>query len=290
MIYLEDYIDDEYANKIIDFLTKDSEDGNNNQYIIDLKKRRVKHYGYEFRYGTNDCDETKPLTGLENKMPECCNELISKMLNDKLINTAPDQLTVNIYEPGHGIGPHIDNIHAFDDYIISLSLISSVIMEFKQKETKKFSKIHLKPKSLLVLKDESRYKWSHSIPERKHDLIQDSDGRILVEKREQRISLTFRKVKPLSKQNNNKITTESNQAQQLELVLPSNNSEAQNFEKSYVHVIYNEIADHFSHTRHSAWPGVASFINSMEPYSFMLDVGCGNGKYLNLRKDLYCVT
>lgn len=33
--------------------------------------------------------------------------------------------------------------------------------------------------------------------------------------------------------------------------LPENELEAQEFERSYVHTIYNEISDHFSHTRHS---------------------------------------
>ena len=74
-----------------------------------------------------------------------------------------------------------------------------------------------------------------------------------------------------------------------ELNLPRNDSEARNFELSHVHTVYNQIADHFSNTRHSAWPGVAKFIESMEQYSQMIDVGCGNGKYLNLRKDLFCV-
>lgn len=72
--------------------------------FIDLKKRRVKHYGYEFRYGTNDCDLTQPLTEPDKRMPELCSRLIERMLADNLIHARPDQLTVNFYEPGHGIG------------------------------------------------------------------------------------------------------------------------------------------------------------------------------------------
>lgn len=254
----------------------------NQNSIVGLKRRRVKHFGYEFQYGSNNCDETKPLTDPENKMPEILDELFDRMLSDKLIDAKPDQLTVNYYEPGQGIGPHIDNTVAFENFIISLSLMSSAIMEFRQKETKKISKILLNPNSLLVLKGQSRYKWSHSIPERKHDLVKSSDsGQYLVLKRDFRISLTFRKVIPLSAQ---KKTMKIDEPQ---MIIPSNDSEAKNFEKSYVQSIYNEIADHFSHTRHSAWPGVARFIDSMQSKSFMIDVGCGNGKYLNLRNDLY---
>lgn len=74
-----------------------------------------------------------------------------------------------------------------------------------------------------------------------------------------------------------------------DLILPKNDHEASQFEKSHVHNVYNQIAEHFSHTRHSAWPGVANFINSMTPNSTMLDVGCGNGKYLGVRNDLITV-
>ncbi|RNA26571.1 SDA1 -like protein [Brachionus plicatilis] len=278
--YLEDYIQDSYAKKIVDFFTEQDENQNS---VVGLKRRRVKHFGYEFKYGSNNCDDTKPLTDPENKMPQVLDELFEKMLNDKLIHVKPDQLTVNFYEPGQGIGPHIDNTVAFDNFIISLSLMSSTMMEFRQKETKKISKILLKPNSLLVLKGESRFNWSHSIPERKHDLFKDSNsGQYLVLKRNMRISLTFRKVIPLSEQKK-----KMEKIDEPQMTIPSTDFEAKNFEKSFVQSIYNEIADHFSHTRHSAWPGVNRFITSMEPRSFMIDIGCGNGKYLNLRNDLY---
>ncbi|GIX64221.1 methyltransferase, putative [Babesia caballi] len=57
-------------------------------------------------------------------------------------------------------------------------------------------------------------------------------------------------------------------------------------EAQYVHNLYDEIAPHFSHTRYNPWPGVVKFIRAAEPYSTVLDVGCGNGKYLQLRSDL----
>jgi ubiquinone/menaquinone biosynthesis C-methylase UbiE len=71
--------------------------------------------------------------------------------------------------------------------------------------------------------------------------------------------------------------------------LPLNDEDASKFESSYVHQVYNQIADHFSNTRHSAWPGVVEFIQSLKKDSVMLDIGCGNGKYLNLRNDIFAV-
>lgn len=57
-------------------------------------------------------------------------------------------------------------------------------------------------------------------------------------------------------------------------------------ESEYVHNLYEAIAPHFSHTRYNPWPGVVKYIKDLEPCSTVLDVGCGNGKYLELRNDL----
>ena len=270
--YLENYIDADYASKLVDFLTSTN--------TFDLKKRKVKHFGYEFRYGSNDCDEKQPLA---EKIPEICQELIKKMLDEKLIEIEPDQLTVNFYEPGHGIAPHVDNPNAFDECIISLSLLSSATMELRQRENKQIANVYLRPNSLVVMKGDARYKWTHSISERKHDLVLNSNQKYSVVPREKRISLTFRKLS--SGQGKQKSSSKT----EPELTLPKSELEALTFEKSYVHTVYDKIADHFSSTRHAAWPGVAKFIQSMEAYAFMLDVGCGNGKYLNLRQDLFAV-
>lgn len=46
---------------------------------------------------------------------------------------------------------------------------------------------------------------------------------------------------------------------------------------------YDEIADSFHKTRHALWPGVVKFMASIPKGSHILDVGCGNGKYLDVR-------
>ncbi|KAH3681633.1 hypothetical protein WICPIJ_007403 [Wickerhamomyces pijperi] len=60
-------------------------------------------------------------------------------------------------------------------------------------------------------------------------------------------------------------------------------------ELTYVHKVYNEIAEHFSDTRYKPWPVVTSFLQSRTSGSVGIDVGCGNGKYLGLREDLYMI-
>lgn len=57
-------------------------------------------------------------------------------------------------------------------------------------------------------------------------------------------------------------------------------------EEENVHKVYNEIANHFSETRHSPWPRVEQFLKSFELGSVLVDIGCGNGKYLSLNENI----
>lgn len=56
-------------------------------------------------------------------------------------------------------------------------------------------------------------------------------------------------------------------------------------ENKYVHEIYETMAEHFSHTRGNPWPKVRDFVSSFGPGSLLLDVGCGNGRFMNCIKD-----
>ena len=57
-------------------------------------------------------------------------------------------------------------------------------------------------------------------------------------------------------------------------------------EKKHVYEVYDKISEHFSHTRYKPWPQVAEFLNSLEKDSYVLDIGCGNGKYLSVNENL----
>ena len=57
-------------------------------------------------------------------------------------------------------------------------------------------------------------------------------------------------------------------------------------EKKHVYEVYDKISAHFSQTRYKPWPLVAEFLNSLEKNSYVLDIGCGNGKYLSVNENL----
>ena len=50
-----------------------------------------------------------------------------------------------------------------------------------------------------------------------------------------------------------------------------------------IQVVYDEIAQDFNKTRRALWPGVTKFLDSVPSNSTLLDLGCGNGKYLSYR-------
>ncbi|KAL0477090.1 trm9, partial [Acrasis kona] len=65
--------------------------------------------------------------------------------------------------------------------------------------------------------------------------------------------------------------------------LPFDNS---HFEKEHVVDVYNTIAEHFSHTRHSPWPYVEGFLKALDHGCIVADVGCGNGRYMGCNKNI----
>ncbi|XP_061484662.1 alkylated DNA repair protein alkB homolog 8 isoform X2 [Rhineura floridana] len=258
-----------------------------------LKHRRVKHFGYEFRYDNNNVDRDRPLPG---GLPDICNTLLAKCLKMGYIKEKPDQLTINQYEPGQGIPPHIDTHSAFEDEIIALSLGAEIVMDFKHPDGH-VAGIMLPQRSLLVMSGESRYLWTHGITPRKFDIIQASEvqkvravtadiGDLTLNKRRERTSFTFRKVRR-SPCNCSYPSVCDSQREDTAPSFPINEREASKLEEKYVHEVYEGIATHFSSTRHSPWPRVVEFLRGLPCGAVVADVGCGNGKYLGVSKDLY---
>ncbi|XP_044298162.1 alkylated DNA repair protein alkB homolog 8 isoform X2 [Varanus komodoensis] len=222
-----------------------------------LKHRRVKHFGYEFRYDNNNVDRDKPLPG--------------------------------------GIPPHIDTHSAFEDEIICLSLGAKIVMDFKHPDGHAVAVV-LPQCSLLVMSGEARYLWTHGITPRKFDIVQAAEGQktgivsadtgdLTLNKRERRTSFTFRKVRrsPCTCSYSSVCDSQSQGAGPSFL---DDEGEAAKLEEKYVHEVYEEIATHFSSTRHSPWPRVVEFLGALPCGSIVADVGCGNGKYLGVSKDL----
>ncbi|ESO98125.1 hypothetical protein LOTGIDRAFT_143038 [Lottia gigantea] len=253
---------------------------------VSLKHRKVKHYGYEFRYDINNVDPSCPLN---EGIPSRCLKLLHQVNDLGIVNFIPDQLTVNQYQPGQGIPSHIDTREAFEDGLMSLSLGSQVVMEFRHPKGDHLS-VLIPPRSLLIMTSDSRYVWSHGITPRKSDIIPASDGKFTLSQRGIRTSFTFRKLTENAGiyMNNNQPVQDKKEKKAV-FSLPRNDEDAVKLEQQHVHQVYEEIADHFSSTRHSPWPQIVQFINSQPPGSIMADIGCGNGKYLGINENVYSI-
>jgi alkylated DNA repair dioxygenase AlkB len=149
------------------------------------EKRRIQHYGWRASARTRRIEPEMYLGAL----PEWVKPLAERVHRDGLIESVPDQVVINEYEPGQGIAGHIDHLHSYGGSILSVSLISPCVMIFTHPHSKERISILLEPGSLLVLQGDSRTSWRHGILPRKNDMYQ---GQVI--RRERRVSVTFRKV------------------------------------------------------------------------------------------------
>ena len=174
---------------IPDFITVEEEDGllkniDKNDWLADLK-RRVQHYGWKYDYKKRGIDYSMYLGDL----PQWTSYVAERLYQQGYTTDLADQVIINEYKPGQGIANHVDCEACFGDSIVSLSLGSSCILNLINLDTKEKLELVLEPRSAMIIKDESRYKWSHGIPSRLADTINNQ-----YIKRKLRISMTFRKV------------------------------------------------------------------------------------------------
>uniref|UniRef100_A0AC35U0V7 S-adenosyl-L-methionine-dependent tRNA methyltransferase ABH8 n=1 Tax=Rhabditophanes sp. KR3021 TaxID=114890 RepID=A0AC35U0V7_9BILA len=270
MKIVKDFINEKDSEELIKYIEQLAEkDGNT------LKNRTVLHFGYKFNYDSNCAlEQATPI-------PPQLEALIRKLIFGKVLNgQIPDQITINIYEENQGIPFHVDTHSAFGNQILSLSLLSDVVMQFKDCTNPAIMRDVLLDKNcLLVMEEDSRYKWKHGILSRKYD-INPITNRIV--KRQKRISITFRKVQ--STKCECKFIEYCDWDRNGEMAIPADDKKGKHLESTYVQEVYENIADHFDETRYSQWKAVSNFIDGLAPYSVLLDLGCGNGKYL-IRED-----
>jgi hypothetical protein len=104
-----------------------------------------------------------------------------------------DQMIVNSYQPGEGIGAHVD-LARFEDGIAVLSLLSSCVMRFRRCGREgEVVDVLLAPGDLILLSGSARYGWTHEISRERAE-EQVWAGKVLEQAR--RISVTLRRLCP----------------------------------------------------------------------------------------------
>ena len=124
--------------------------------------------------------------GKSAPIPDWGLQLAARMFEDGVTDRPFDQMLVNEYLPGQGISSHRDYA-PFGRTVVSLSLLSPCVMDFRHGQTGRKESLLLERRSLVVLSDEARYEWEHGIAARKRDVWQGMRF-----DRGRRLSVTFR--------------------------------------------------------------------------------------------------
>jgi len=178
--YVRNFLDEAEETTIISQIDQ-------GDWIKDLP-RRVQHYGWRYDYKGRRVDPAMRL----GELPAWANALARRLFDTGLIPNLPDQVIVNEYCKEQGIGRHVDS-DSFDDGIAMVSLLESWGMIFRPKRDKRKFEHMLERRSVVVIRGEARYEWTHEIPKRKSEPSQP--GPMCPRRpRKRRISLTFRKV------------------------------------------------------------------------------------------------
>jgi len=107
------------------------------------------------RYG-NSIYGNIELEPIPNYLLNLCNKLIDK----KILDVLPEDISINIYYPGNKMLPHIDKIDA-GPVITILSLLSDANLILSNGSKKEI--VLLPSRSVIQLKDKYRTHWKHSI-------------------------------------------------------------------------------------------------------------------------------
>jgi alkylated DNA repair dioxygenase AlkB len=141
-------------------------------------QRRAQRYGFGYEY------DTKTLTKI-TPVPSWLLEWAVLFCDRGWMRAPADQVTVQEYRPGAGIGDHCDDRLCFGPDIATISLLAPCTYRLTQRKERQMHVRVLQPRSVVVLQGDARRIWKHGILTTKTDAI-----------RERRLSLTFRTINP----------------------------------------------------------------------------------------------
>ena len=93
-------------------------------------------------------------------IPKYLLDLCYKLIDKKILDVLPEDVSINIYYPGNKMLPHIDKIDA-GPVITILSLLSDANLILTYGSKKEI--VLLPSRSVIQLKDKYRTHWKHSI-------------------------------------------------------------------------------------------------------------------------------
>ncbi len=153
-------------------------------WVVDYN-RRLQYYGYR-----NELEAPYNLISIPVEMPPVILQLSKNLVEQQVLSMQPDQVIINEYPPGEGLRPHKDRNY-FENQICGVSLASGSVMRFIKIAGGDVVDVEVPRRFVYVMQDDARYRWYHSIPSRKKDVVEGQ-----VKHRERRLTITYRKVMP----------------------------------------------------------------------------------------------
>jgi alkylated DNA repair protein (DNA oxidative demethylase) len=122
-------------------------------------RRTVRHFGYDYDYGSFQLTEAEALPVELHGVRRRCADLAG-VGEESLV-----QALVTRYPPGSVIGWHRD-APAFGPTVVGLSLGSACLLRFQRgkADNRRVYEVELAPRSAYVLGGAARASWQHSIP------------------------------------------------------------------------------------------------------------------------------
>ncbi|CAM6002498.1 unnamed protein product [Sphagnum balticum] len=189
--------------------------------------------------------------------------------------------------PGAPLPPaHLDT-DVYSPYSVLIPLQSHAMIDLYDHDSnsKPQASVLLSPQSLFVMNDTVARTWRWGIPGRTRDRF---DNTVL--KRSTLTLIHLTNVVNNVKLPQNHLVAQRERADRVHTAIPLSSADLSRLDESeHVRQVYNRIATHFSHTRHSPWPRVEAFVNAIPSSSLVADVGCGNGKYMGLHRGVMMI-
>jgi alkylated DNA repair dioxygenase AlkB len=123
-----------------------------------LGNRRVVSFGLKYDYGRRAVEPASAI-------PVFLNDLLERVAEFAGYESdAFEQVGVNEYRPGAGIGWHKDKPQF--GIVVGVSLLAQATMRFRRDDGSRWNRIShtVEPRSIYLLSGEARTEWEHSIP------------------------------------------------------------------------------------------------------------------------------
>ncbi|MEH0830629.1 MULTISPECIES: alpha-ketoglutarate-dependent dioxygenase AlkB [unclassified Micromonospora] len=124
-----------------------------------VARRTVRHYGFDYDYGSFQLTEAEALPVELHEVRRRCADLAG------VAETSFAQALVTRYPPGAVIGWHRD-APAFGPTVAGVSLAAACLLRFRRDAAgeRRVYEVELAPRSAYVLAGAARSSWQHSIP------------------------------------------------------------------------------------------------------------------------------